>query len=101
MSQDFKKVREEFALKKSKDRLLLSVKKRISTTMIGALSDMEKFLGDYLENNPELHEKIRSAILDRGNYQIRLFEIDLSDYQIKYNKHDLCNIILPVKKKED
>lgn len=101
MSQDFKKLREEFAFRKSKDRLTGHIKKRISTTMIGALSDMEKYLGDYLENNPEIHEKIRSSILDRGNYQIRLLDLELSDYTIKYNKHDLCNIFLPVKKKED
>lgn len=97
---DFKKNREDHRLKKSRDRLLSVCNTKIKTTMIGAISDIENMLSDVIQDQPELFEKLRSSILDRGNNQIRNLELEISDYNITYKHNDLHTIILPVKRKE-
>ena len=67
---------------RSKVRLKKDVKKKIETTMIGALASVEKFFGPIWgldDPNPtneqahmrEVFEEMRSEILDKGNSQIR------------------------------
>jgi len=87
---------------KSKQRLKRIMKKKIQTTMIGAISSIESlfgFLWDKDEPNSEkmeeLFQNLRSEILDRGNHQIRNVdtEIDLYDVSLETN-----TVTLPVKK---
>lgn len=93
-------MKEEIYKRQCKQKLLSTVSKRINTTMIGALSSIEKHLG-YLwgesedgELTPEqqeferLYEELRTEILDKGNSQIRQLESDLNLYeveQVRYN----------------
>jgi hypothetical protein len=90
----------------SKDRLLRVSKKKIQTTMIGALSTVEKHFGflwghespDALtpeqEHMKELYDLVRSEILDRGNNQGRNLETEFMNYDITWLRY---KITLPVK----
>lgn len=95
---EYRKVREERLKQVSRDRLLKIAKKKIQTTMIGALSAIEKRL-DFLlqDNDPKLNdvfEELRSEILDRGNTQIRNLENEFTHYDIVWKKN---TIFLPFK----
>ena len=93
----------------SKDRLLKIGKKKIQTTMIGALSTIEKHLGflwgyessesltPEQEHLKELYEEVRSEILDRGNNQARNLEAEFANYDINWLRYQ---ITLPVKNLE-
>ena len=90
----------------SKDRLLKIAKKKIQTTMIGALSTMEKHLGflwgyesseeltPEQEHLKQIYEEVRSEILDRGNNQARNLEAEFANYDINWLRYQ---ITLPVK----
>ena len=90
----------------SKDRLLKISKKKVPTTMIGALSTIEKHLGflwGYESSEPltpeqehlkQLYEEVRSEILDRGNNQSRNLEAEFANYDINWLRYQ---ITLPVK----
>ncbi len=90
----------------SKERLLKISKKKIQTTMIGALSTVEKhfgFLWGHESSEPltpeqehvkALYEEVRSEILDRGNNQARNLEAEFANYDINWLKYQ---ITLPVK----
>ena len=90
----------------SKDRLLKVSKKKIQTTMIGALSTVEKHLGflwgqesseeltPEQEHLKEIYDEIRSEILDRGNNQARNLETEFAAYDINWLRYQ---ITLPVK----
>ena len=93
----FKKFREEQNALRAHEQLLDKSKKKIITTMIGALADLESMLAYELGANPELHEKLRSSILDRGNNQIRNLEIDFGAYEIQLKKYVF---MLPVTPKD-
>ena len=65
----------------SRVSLLGLIRKRIQTTMIGAIASAEKTdLGE------EAFEMLRCEILDRGNAQIRYLEKDLDCYEVSYRK---------------
>lgn len=84
-----KKLKEQRHKDISKDKLLKLAKKRIQTTMIGAISSMEEHLGFLFDNDPimkEAFDNARSEILDRGNNQMRSLESDFSVYDISWNK---------------
>ena len=93
----------------SKERLLKIGKKKIQTTMIGALSTIEKHLGflwgyessesltPEQEHLKELYEEVRSEILDRGNNQARNLEAEFANYDINWLRYQ---ITLPVKNLE-
>lgn len=98
---DFKKVRESKHKLESKDRLSKNLKKKIQTTMIGALSTIEEHFG-FLWNNSsdqpltkdqevmkDIYNKIRSEILDRGNNQARNIDIELSQYDIEWMRYQI------------
>jgi hypothetical protein len=87
-------VREEKYNTQSKERLSKILKKKIETTMIGALSSLEENFKFLWENNTaqkqemfEIYQKIRSEILDKGNRQIRNMDSELSQYTITWNRY--------------
>lgn len=85
----------------SKEKLLKIAKKRIQTTMIGAISSIEEVFGFLLETDESVKQAfddLRSEILDRGNNQIRALESDFSTYEIVWKKY---NYQLPFKEKEE
>ena len=106
-SLDLRSTREERNRDLSKDKLFKAAKKKIQTTMIGALSTLEGSFGflwglDVDEEDKtleqkkvyEIYEEARAQILDRGNTQIRNLESEFVNYDIVRKKH---NITLPVK----
>jgi hypothetical protein len=109
-SLSLKKVREERTKEISKDTLFRSSKKKIQTTMIGALSTLEEGFGFLWGFNadsvgdedlsPEqqhlkdIYDDARAKILDRGNTQIRNLEADFAQYDITQTRH---NYNIPVK----
>lgn len=100
MDKSYKQARSEQYNQKSRDRLSRIIKKKIETTMIGALSSVEekfKFLwdGDTKEHKAmqELYQNMRSEILDKGNRQVRNVDTELSHYTITWNQY---NYTLPV-----
>lgn len=91
---------------KSKVRLKREIKKRLETTMIGALASIEKYFGDLWGHNTlepteeqnamkEIYEELRSEILDKGNTQIRNSESEIDTYDISWNKY---HINIPIKR---
>ena len=84
---------------KSKDRLTKNCKKKIQTTMIGALSSIEDHLGflwghksdealsEEQEKMRQLYEELRSEILDKGNTQMRNIDAELTQYDINWNRY--------------
>jgi len=102
---DYKKKREDKYRSDSKDRLAKILKKKVETTMIGALSSIEEHFSFLWEANgnemtPEQHmmmevyQKVRSEILDKGNTQARNIDTELSQYDITWLKN---SITIPVK----
>ena len=104
---DYKKKREEQYKISSRERLAKILKKKIETTMIGALSSVEDHLGFlWNDNGPEelsqerqemkrLFQLIRSEILDKGNTQARNIDAELAQYEVHWNRYTMT---LPVKK---
>tara|TARA_R110000851_G_scaffold120544_2_gene248949 strand:+ start:4747 stop:5142 length:396 start_codon:yes stop_codon:yes gene_type:complete len=96
----------------SKQRLLKMSKKKIQTTMIGALSTVEKhfgFLWGHTGEEPltpeqehlkELYDLVRSEILDRGNNQGRNLEAEFSSYEINWLKYKITMPVTPISLKE-
>ena len=107
-SLDLKQIREDRSKSKAKHELLESAKQKIKTTMIGALSSLEDSFGflwshdckddSYRSDDQmrlmQIYKEARVEILDKGNEQIRLLELDFSSYEISRVKHF---IKLPVK----
>lgn len=98
---DYKKIRETKYKADSKDRLSKILKKKIQTTMIGALSSIEENLG-FLWNSTgtgeltseqkafkDLYNKIRSDILDKGNNQARNIDAELSQYEVEWLRYSI------------
>jgi hypothetical protein len=103
--KDYKTLREEKYKQDSRDRLSKILKKKVETTMIGALSSVEEHLG-FLWNSEELssadrqkmldlYQKIRSEILDKGNAQARNIDAELAQYDVKWLRY---SVNIPVKK---
>ena len=99
-SLDLKQAREERYKDISRDKLFKASKKKIQTTMIGALSTIEEQFGflwgfDIPEEERmpeqkkihEIYEDTRAKILDRGNTQIRTLETEFINYDITRKKH--------------
>lgn len=99
--RDYKKAREAKYKDDSKTRLGAIMKKKIETTMIGALSSFEKhfkFLWEN-ENGSELTEdqqymktlytECRSEILDKGNAQIRNVDAELNQYEMEWKRYTM------------
>lgn len=112
MIDDYKKLREKKHKMESKDRLSKILKKKIETTMIGALSSIEEHLGFLWQNDSNvltkdqafmkgLYNKIRSEILDKGNNQARNIDAELSQYDIEWVRYSLHLPVIPPQKKEN
>ena len=86
---------------KSAERLKRVMKKKVQTTMIGAISSVEN-LFDFLweeqseqsEKMKELFNALRSEILDKGNHQIRNIDTEIEMYDISLKTH---TVKLPVR----
>tara|TARA_R110000824_G_scaffold101260_4_gene240573 strand:- start:955 stop:1350 length:396 start_codon:yes stop_codon:yes gene_type:complete len=100
-SLNLKKIREERNKEVSKEGLFKSSKKRIQTTMIGALSTIEQSFGflwgfeaedqskltDEQMHLKNIYDEARAKILDRGNTQIRNLELEFANYDVVRKKH--------------
>lgn len=96
---------------RSSQRLLSIGNKKIRTTMIGCISEIEKTLGklwgagsipyeemtDEEKDWYELWQIARKNMLNLGNNQIRAFQNELNQYTITWNRH---MSVLPIKNKE-
>lgn len=100
-SINLKNIREERRKEVSKDALFKSCKKKIQTTMIGALDTIEKQFGflwafdDQQELNEQqkqmkdIYDEVRAAILDKGNTQIRNLEAEFSSYEVTKKRYQI------------
>ena len=113
-SIDYKKSREDRYKEVSKDALFKASKKKIQTTMIGALSTIEEHFGflwgfeiseDQLtpeqKHVKSIFEDIRAKILDRGNTQIRSLESEFVNYEISKKKDFITLPVAKSKGEED
>lgn len=102
---EYKNTREDKYKYDSKDRLGKILKKKVETTMIGALSSLEEHFGFLWTNENgnltqeqkimlDIYQKVRSEILDKGNSQARNIDSELSQYEVKWLKY---SINIPVK----
>jgi CRISPR/Cas system CSM-associated protein Csm2 small subunit len=98
MEEDYKKIRDKKYKADSKERLSKILKKKIQTTMIGALSSMEENLRFLWEQDSpkvskaqmkEIYNKIRSEILDRGNNQARNVDAELAQYEVEWLRYSM------------
>jgi predicted esterase YcpF (UPF0227 family) len=107
----YKEIRENKYKQDSKDRLSKILKKKIQTTMIGALSTIEENFGFLWSNQngelteqqkamKELYNKVRSEILDKGNHQARNIDAELAQYEVDWLKFKLDIPVKTIKKEE-
>jgi transcription termination factor Rho len=105
---EYKSAREDKYRQDSRDRLSKILKKKVETTMIGALSSIEDHFGFLWTTkdsvlSPEqkimydTFQKVRSEILDKGNTQARNIDAELAQYDIKWLRYQTT---LPVITKE-
>jgi hypothetical protein len=99
---------EENYSQRSSTRLLQIGGKKIRTTMIGCIAEVEKTFGslwgglnakpedmnDEERNWYEIWQIVRKNMLNLGNNQIRAFQNELTEYTITWNRH---NYMMPVK----
>jgi hypothetical protein len=110
---EYKKLRETKYKADSKDRLSKILKKKIQTTMIGALSTIEESFG-FLWSSPDgkltkeqevmknLYNKVRSDILDKGNNQARNIDAELAQYEVEWLRYSMKMPVIQQKlNKED
>jgi hypothetical protein len=102
--------KDEHYRQKSKDKLSVSMQKRVKTTMIGSLSSIEEHLGFIWGHGSEsiitdeqakfktLYEELRSEILDKGNTQIRNIEAELATYDVTWNRYRYQIPVTPIQK---
>lgn len=109
---DYEKLKVDKVKSDSKQRLSKILKKKVETTMIGALSSIEEHFG-FLWGNAngsvslsdlseeqrimyEAYQKVRSEILDKGNTQSRNVDAELNQYEVNWLRF---TINIPVKEK--
>jgi len=92
--------------KQSKDRLKIEAKKRIRTTMVGAIASIERHFGHlwgYDEPNKTPQEQemlqvfkdLRTEIFDKGNDQIKFVESEIDKYDVEWKKF---HISIPIQR---
>jgi hypothetical protein len=106
-NSNYKQRREEKYRVDSKDRLSKIIRKKIETTMIGALSSIEEkfgFLWTNSDSSPlteeqtlmkDVYQQVRSEILDKGNSQARNVDAELSQYEVEWLKYSMTIPVLP------
>jgi hypothetical protein len=99
--------KQDIVNERSKNRLKKEAKKKIQTTMIGAISSIEKYFGflwgeeseGELTKNEEymrdVFEELRTEILDKGNSQIRSMDGEIENYQVTWEKY---HINIPIRR---
>jgi hypothetical protein len=109
---EYEHLKKEKIKNDSKQRLSKILKKKVETTMIGALSSIEEHFG-FLWSSPdgaipldqmseeqkimyEAYQKVRSEILDKGNTQSRNIDAELNQYDVNWVRF---TINIPVKEK--
>ena len=107
--KEYKTFREDKYKSDSKHRLSKILKKKVETTMIGALSSIEEHFCFLWSNDagaeltPEqklmfdTFQKVRSEILDKGNTQARNIDAELNQYDVKWLRY---SVEMPVKTQE-
>ena len=99
-SSEYKKTRDSDFKNNSKDRLSKVLRKKVETTMIGALSSVEEHLGFLWSGDDgelteqqramyDIYQKIRSDILDKGNAQARNIDAELNQYDVKWLRYTM------------
>jgi len=103
---EYKKIKEDKYISDSKDRLSKILKKKVETTMIGALSSIENHFGFLWEVDKdevptaekklmyELYQKVREEVLNKGNAQARNIDAELSQYNVNWLRY---RNVIPVK----
>lgn len=102
---EYKQARSEKYKYDSKDRLSKILRKKVETTMIGAISSIEdhfSFLWEAKDSEMteekkfmyETFQKVRSEILDKGNTQARNVDAELNQYEVKWMRY---SIEMPIK----
>lgn len=103
---EYKAIREDKYKQDSRDRLSKILRKKVETTMIGALSSIEdhfSFLWSSKEGTLsveqkmmyDIYQKIRSEILDKGNTQARNVDAELAQYDVKWLRYQATLPVLP------
>lgn len=106
-NKPYKNIRDDKYRLDSKDRLSKILKKKIQTTMIGALSSIEDHFGFLWEGDgkqkkemQELYNKVRSEILDKGNNQARNIDAELAQYDVTWLRYQVNIPVIPKKSEE-
>ena len=105
---EYKSMREDKYRVDSKHRLSKILKKKVQTTMIGALSSIEEHFSflwstEDSEMTPEQQimydtfQKVRSEILDKGNTQARNIDAELAQYDVKWLRYQTS---IPIKNQD-
>lgn len=103
---EYKAIREDKYKQDSRDRLSKILRKKVETTMIGALSSIEdhfSFLWSSKEGTLsveqkmmyDIYQKIRSEILDKGNTQARNVDAELAQYDVKWLRYQATLPVYP------
>ena len=106
---EYKQARAEKYKSDSKDRLSKILRKKVETTMIGAISSIEdhfSFLWEAKDSEMteekkfmyETFQKVRSEILDKGNTQARNVDAELNQYEVKWMRY---SIEMPIKQNKE
>jgi len=95
--KNYKQKAEDKYKEDSKERLSKIMKKKINTTMIGALSSIEDHFGSLWNNGQNMtdeqqalydtYQVIRSEILDKGNNQSRNVDAELNQYEVNWTRY--------------
>ena len=105
---EYKEARTEKFRYDSKERLSKILRKKVETTMIGAISSIEdhfSFLWNAKDSEMteeqkfmyELFQKVRSEILDKGNSQARNVDAELNQYEVRWMRY---SVDIPIKQNE-
>ena len=106
---EYKDARSERYKYDSKDRLSKILRKKVETTMIGAISSLEdhfSFLWTAQDSEMteekkfmfDIFQKVRSEILDKGNSQSRNIDAELNQYEVKWMRY---SVEIPVKPNDE
>jgi transcription termination factor Rho len=101
----YKTSREDKYKQDSRDRLSKILRKKVETTMIGALSSVEEHFSFLWSSDGALtpeqqmmydtFQKVRSEILDKGNGQARNIDAELAQYEVKWLRYQTTIPIIP------
>jgi len=103
---DYKASRDNKFKLESRDRLSKILRKKVETTMIGALSSIEEHfaflwtatdgaLSQEQQIMYDIFQKVRSEILDKGNTQARNIDAELAQYELKWLRYQAVIPMIP------